>query len=175
MLKQLTLFCMIVAVLSLFSAVPGYSDRDAGDGAASEEAYHNREGLTHFKKGFYDLTPHHKKEQATQEFALAVQEFQKALALNPASPQTHKNLARLYYLQGKFLQAAMHYEKLTQLNPNDIDSYVLAALSYAEAGKFAEARAQLESAKAMTTDEGVSTKLNEYLERLGQWESEGTR
>jgi len=175
MLRQLLLFSAAVAAITLFGVSACYSAQGNKAEAVSEEVYHSQEGEAHFKKGFYDLIPRQKKEEAAQELGLAIQEFQQALAINPACSEAHKNLARLYYIQGKFLQSAMHYEKLTELNPDDIDSYVLAALAYAQAEKFAEARAQLESAKKIAVDEQISNKLNEYLKKLEQWEEEGAR
>jgi tetratricopeptide (TPR) repeat protein len=167
MRKRLLVLVLTVLLILPFMAGAVYAAEE-GAPQAAEEAFHNQQGLAHFNRAFYDLIPHQKKEEAAREFGLAVQEFQKALAINPDFPQAHRNLARVYYLQKKYAQAAKHYEKLTELNPSDIDSYVLAASAYAEAGNFAEARAQLETAKTMTDDEHILKKLDGYLEKLDE-------
>jgi tetratricopeptide (TPR) repeat protein len=167
MRKRLLVLVLTFLLSMPFVAGAAYAAEE-GPPQAAEEALHNQQGLAHFNKAFYDLLPHQKKEEAAREFGLAVQEFQKALALNPDFPQAHRNLARVYYLQKKYSQAAKHYERLTELNPSDIDSYVQAASAYAEAGNFAEARAQLEAAKTMTEDEHILKKLDGYLEKLDE-------
>jgi tetratricopeptide (TPR) repeat protein len=167
MLKKISIFFLVLIIISAFGGLTGYGAEDPGMGV-SGEAYHNEKGLSHFKKGFYSLTPQHRKKEASQEYGLAIQEFKKALAINPANAETHRNLARVYYIQKKFLQAAEHYKKLTELDPYDIDSYVLTALAYAEAQRYAEARVQLEIAKNMTADLRIIEKLDGYLEKLDQ-------
>lgn len=165
MRKRLLVLGLVVFLIMPLIAGAGYAAEE-GAPQAAEEALHNQQGLAHFNKAFYELIPHQKKEEAAKEFGLAVQEFQKALAINPDFPQAHRNLARVYYLQKKYEQAAKHYKKLTELNPSDIDSYVLAASAYAEAGNFAEARTELETAKTMTDDEQILKKLDGYLGKL---------
>ena len=167
MLKKISLFFLVFIIISALGGLPGYGVEELGTGVPGE-AYHNQKGLSHFKKGFYHFTPKHRAEEASQEYDRAIQEFKKALAINPANAETHRNLARVYYVQKKFLQAAEHYKKLTELDPYDIDSYVLTALAYAEAQRYAEARAQLEIAKNMTADLRIIEKLDSYLEKLDQ-------
>lgn len=174
MSKQLSLFLFEFVMILLLGAAAGYAAPESMSDVPAE-ARHYQQGMAHFDRGFYELLPRQKKEEAEQEFGLAVQELQEALAIDPTSSKAHKSLARIYYTQKKFLQAAAHYEKVTEFDPRDIDAYVLAALAYAEAREFDKSRAQLEAAKRIATDEQVSKKLDGYLEKLEQWEMEGSR
>jgi tetratricopeptide (TPR) repeat protein len=169
MLKKIPLFLMLIIMTSALWSLVCYGADEVSTGIP-DEAYHNSKGLKYFKKGFYDLAPHKRKEEAAHQYGLAIQEFKKALAINSDYAPAHQNLGRVYSVQGKFLKAAKHYKKLTDLAPNDIDSYVLAALAYAEAGKYEDARAQLEIAKTMTTDKAILKKLDDYIKKLDQKE-----
>jgi tetratricopeptide (TPR) repeat protein len=170
-MSKLISVLLTAILISACGVVAPFAAEESVSGLAGE-AYHNQTGMAHFEKGFSELTPQHKKQEAEQEFELAIEEFQKALTINQAFSEAHKNLARLYYVQKKFLKAATHYEKVTELNPNDIDSYVLASLSYAQAQRFAKARELLESAKSVAPDPQVVNKLNEYHKKLDQAEIE---
>lgn len=165
MLKKFSRFFFIFLLTSTFVGFGAYGAEE-GNPSIPNESYHNQKGLSHYKKGFYTLTPKHQKEEASKEYGLAVQEFKKALSVNPDYAEAHRNLARVYYVQKKFLKAAEHYKKLTNLDPYDIDSYVLTALAYAEAQKYSEAQEELENAKNMTADPVILKKLDGYIEKI---------
>lgn len=169
MLKKMPLIMMVIVMTSAIWTLAGYG-ADEPSASIPDAAYHNKKGLSHFKKGFYELTPRQRKEEAAHQYGLAIQEFKKALVVNPDYAQAHRNLGRVYSVQGKFLKAATHYKKLTELDASDIDSYVLTALAYAEAGKYEDARAELETAKSMTTDKQILKKLDDYMEKLDREE-----
>ena len=114
------------------------------------------------------MTPKHKKEEASKEYGLAIQEYNKALVINPDYAEAHRNLARVYYVQKKYLKAAKHYKKLTSLDPYDIDSYLYTASAYEKAQKYDEAIAELEIAKEKTTDPQIIEKLNSFIEKIEQ-------
>ena len=167
MLKKISLFFLVFIITSAFGGLTGYGAEDLGTGV-SDEAYHNQKGLSHFKKGFYSLTPQHRKEEASQEYGLAIKEFQKAITLNKKSVQAHRNLARVYDVQKRYLEAAEEYKQVTDLEPMDIDTYVLTALAYTQIQRYDEAIEQLEIAKTFATDEAVIDKLSEYIEKVEQ-------
>ena len=167
MLKKIPLFMMVIIMTSVLGSLVCYGADDVST-SNPDEAYHNNKGLKHFKKGFYELTPGKRKAEAAQQYGLAIQEFKKALAINSDSAEAHRNLGRVYSVQGKFIKAAKHYKKLTDLDPHDIDSYVLTALAYAEAGNYEDAMAELETAKNMTTDKTIIKKLDDYIRKLNQ-------
>ena len=137
-----------------------------GKDDSAGESYHIQKGMEYYKKGFYELAPKRQQEEARQNYDLAVSEFQKAISMNPGSEEAHRNLARVYYVQKNFEEAAKEYQKVTQLNPYDIDAHVILALTLTKMNKFEDAIAQLQNAKAWTTDEKVLEKLNGYIQKL---------
>jgi len=167
MLKKISLFFLIFLVVSAFVGFGAYGAEEV-DKSITSESYHNQKGLSHFKKGFYNLTPKQKKEEASKEYGLAIQEYKKALAADPEYAEAHRNLARVYYVQKKYLKAAEHYKKLTNLDPYDIDSYLYTASAYEKAQKYDEAIAELEIAKNKTSNPQIIEKLDSYIEKIEQ-------
>jgi tetratricopeptide (TPR) repeat protein len=165
MLKKIPLFFLIFLIILAFLGLPGYGGEKVNKNIP-DESYHNQKGLSHFKNGFYNFTPKHKREEAKKEYELAIQEYKKALSVNPDYPEAHRNLARVYYIQKKYLKAAEHYKKLTYLDPYDIDAYILTALAYTEAQKYSDAKEELENAKNMTADAKIQKKLNDYIKKI---------
>ena len=122
--------------------------------------------MEYYKKGFYEFTPKRQLDEARQNYEMAVSEFKKAISVNSGSEEAHRNLARVYYVQENFEEAAKEYQKVTQLNPYNIDAHVVLALTLTKLNKFEDAIAQLQNAKAWTTDEKVLEKLNGYIQKL---------
>lgn len=163
MRTHLLLQLLMVAVLAPTWAYAGPPGLPSGGGPQSEPV---RKGVGHFDKAFFDLTPHKRDLEASHEYDLAIAEFQRELAVRPASTEAHAYLARIYYLRNQLNKAASHYDQLTALDPYNIDGYVLAALAYAEDGNIAAARIRLETAKHQTTDPSILSRLDEYLAKL---------
>ena len=167
MLKKISLIFLVSLMTSAFLGFAGYGAEEAGKNTPSE-SYHNEKGLSHFKNGFYNLTPKKQKEEASIEYELAIQEFSKALAINPDSAEVHRSLARVYYVQKKYLKAAEHYKKLTNLDPYDIDSYLYTASALEKARKYDEAITELEIAKHKTANPQIIEKLDGYIGKIEQ-------
>ena len=167
MLKKISFFFIVSLLASAFLGFTGYGAEEV-DKSIQGESYHNEKGLSHFKNGFYNFTPKHRKEEALKEYDLAIQEFNKALVINPDYAEAHRNLARVYYVQKKYLKAAKHYKKLTSLDPQDIDSYLYTASAYEKAQKYDEAITELEIAKEKTTAPQIIEKLDSYIEKIEQ-------
>ncbi|MFO7555630.1 MAG: tetratricopeptide repeat protein [Desulfobacterales bacterium] len=167
MQKKISFFFIVALMTSAFWGFTGIGAEEM-DKSIQGESYHNEKGLSHFKNGFYNFTPKHQKEKASKEYELAIQEFNKALVINPNYAEAHLNLARVYYVQKKFLKAAEHYKKLTNLDPYDIDGYLYTASAYEKAQKYDEAIAELEIAKEKTTDPQIIEKLDSYIEKIEQ-------
>jgi len=165
MLKKISLFFLVSLITSVFFGITVFGAEEV-DKSIQSESYHNQKGLSHFKNGFYNFASKHKKEEASKEYGLAIQEYNKALVINPDYAEAHRNLARVYYVQKKYLKAAKHYKKLTSLDPYDVDAYVLTSLAYAEAKKYSEAKEELEIAKNITSDPAIHKKLNSYIEKI---------
>ena len=164
--KNCLLFSFTLAVFVL-SALAIYS-RGGAQEVHKDAAYYNEKGMGYFNKGYYDALPKRKKEEASQNFELAIIAFKKAISINKDCVQAHRNLARIYYVQKKYSEAAEQYQKVTDLRPSCIDAYVLTALAYTKMKRYAEAIERLKIAEAFTEDKAVIKKLNDYINKIEQ-------
>lgn len=167
MVKKISFFFIVSLMASAFLGFTGIGAEEVNK-SIQGESYHNEKGLSHFKNGFYNFTPKHQKEEASKEYEIAIQEFNKALVINPDYAEAHRNLARVYYVQKKYLKAAKHYKKLTNLGPEDIDSYLYTASAYEKAQKYDKAIAELENAKNKTSNPQIIDKLDSFIEKIKQ-------
>ena len=156
----------IVLLLILVFSSGGFAASGNAPGALPEQAIINQQGLTHFKRGYYEMIPRGRKAEAQQEMARAEQAFIRAIEIDTDFTDAHRNLARLYYLQKKFDQAGIEYSHVLRLDPGDIDTYVQMAVVETELGNFEEAVSYLEAAKKETDDEQVIQKLNDYVQKI---------
>jgi tetratricopeptide (TPR) repeat protein len=156
-----TIICMLLALLLVLST--GIFSMCQAQGGGS---LHNDRGWGYFKKGFYEYAPHNRHQEANQYYEMAIAEFKKAIASNEGDVAAHRNLARVYHVQGKYALSAMQYKRVTELNPEDVDAYVNLAVAYSHLHRYDEAIAQLELAKTKTTDPVAIGKLNGYIEKL---------
>jgi tetratricopeptide (TPR) repeat protein len=158
-------FCLVLLWVFAVTAVAGPGNSPA---SPSNAAHENKQGIKFFKHGYYDLLPRGKKEEAHKNLELAEKAFQKAIELDRDFLEAHRNLARLYYLQEKFDQAASQYFQVLRLDPNDIDTYVQMALAQIELGNFDKAIQYLETAKNRTDDQEVIQRLDQYITKTKQ-------
>lgn len=125
-----------------------------------------RDGIGHFDKAFYQLTPRNRLQEAAGEFDQAIAAFERELSVNASSTDAHRYLGRIYAVRKEFRKAAGHYDRVAALEPLNVDACVLAALAYVEAGDADEARRRLEEAWDRTLDPGVLARLDEYLAKV---------
>ncbi|MFO7962809.1 MAG: hypothetical protein R6U50_02710 [Desulfobacterales bacterium] len=160
--RKRCLFLLTVFIgISIF-VLPDYGECRPGD-REKDKSYYKQEGLKHFKKGFYELTPRGKKDEAVKHYQLAVQAFKQALDIRE-DKEIRRNLAKIYYVQEKYAMAASEYEKASKLDPYDIENYVELALSYMYLERYNEAIQTLETARAWTVDEDIIERLDSYIE-----------
>jgi tetratricopeptide (TPR) repeat protein len=158
---------LAIVLLLIMAVSPGaFAGSDNAPGALPEKAQINQQGLTHFKRGYYEMIPRGRKVEAQQEMARAEQAFIRAIEIDPDFTDAHRNLARLYYLQEKYDQAAIEYSHVLRFDPGDIDTYVQMAVVETELGNFEKAVNHLEAAKNETDDEQVIQKLNDYIQKI---------
>lgn len=131
-----------------------------------DQAEHNRKGLEYYNDAFYNFLPKGMKHEADRAFELAAGEFQKSIDANPQDAEATRHLARLYYVQKKFPQAADAYRNLTILEPRNIDAHAQLALCYINLDRFAEAIRELEIAKTAADNPEAIGKLDEYIRRI---------
>jgi Tfp pilus assembly protein PilF len=175
-----TMFCervlAIIActILFAFCAVPGALSQDKGAGTDTPGTY-NQRGVDFFKKGFYEHAPKNQAAQAELNYRLAVKEFKEAIAKDASYTDAHRNLARVYYVQRNFEDAAQEYKRVTELAPGDIDSHVNLALALIELKEFNQAVDVLEDAKEQTSDPKVMNTLSAYITKIRNHQAKGVR
>jgi len=155
------IICMLLTLLLVLSAGSFSICQTQGGGSS-----HNEQGWGYFKKGFYEYAPHNKHQEANQYYEMAIAEFKQAIAANDGDAAAHRNLARVYHVQGKYALSAVQYRRVTELNPEDVDAYVNLAVAYSHLHRYDEAIEQLELAKTKTSDPVAIGKLNGYIEKL---------
>lgn len=79
--------------------------------------------------------------------AQAVEEYQKALALDPFSKPLYFNLAVAYKIQNNFKQAIWALEKLAALDPQDVEAHYNLGVLYLYEGDLDRAKLHFEKAK----------------------------
>jgi tetratricopeptide (TPR) repeat protein len=131
-----------------------------------DEVYYNEQGLNYFNQGYYKLLPQGRTQEADQMLEQAIVSFRQAIAIKENYADAHRNLARVYYVQKRFTEAAWEYERLIELTPGDVDAYVKLASAYTKLNKYSEAIDVLEEAKKITNEERVVILLNEFIQRL---------
>lgn len=130
------------------------------------QSEHVRNGIQHFERAFYELTPRKQDADAAREFDAAIAEFEAEAAARPSSATAHSYLGRIYNLRKDYPKAAAHYDRLSEIEPLNVDACVLAALAYAEDGRIPESRARLDAAKLRTSDPVVLGRLADYMSKL---------
>jgi tetratricopeptide (TPR) repeat protein len=125
-----------------------------------------RQGVSHFERAFYELTPQKRDREAAQEFDQAVAQFEGELTRQPSSAVAHQYLGRIYSLRKEYRKSAQHYDRLSEIEPLNVDACVLAALGHAELGEMAEARLRLTEAQQRTADPVALARIAEYMAKL---------
>ncbi|MBN2539780.1 MAG: tetratricopeptide repeat protein, partial [Deltaproteobacteria bacterium] len=165
MLKKTYLLFSLTVAAFLLSTLAMYSKTGAQD-VQKDEGYYIEMGMGYFNKGYYDVLPKNRKDEASLYLEHAITAFKKAIAINKDCVQAHRNLARVYYVQKRYVEAAEQYQNVTDLSPSDIDTYVITALAYTKAQRYAEAIERLNIAKTFTADEAVIQKLDDYINKI---------
>jgi tetratricopeptide (TPR) repeat protein len=106
----------------------------------------------------------------SQRFAheRAVQEFRRALTLNPGSDQTHRRLARVFVHLGFFEEARYHADLALAINPSNAQALNTRAQAILWSGKDEEALAILLSIPGPVLPELVEANTVFALYRLGR-------
>ena len=92
--------------------------------------------------------------------------MRQAVRLQPASVQTHSDLADLLAAQGQIAQAAEEYKQVLLLKPDQFDANLGLGLALLQEHKIEEARLHLEKA-ALSPDPDQSQAANRALIQLG--------
>ena len=161
MARQFLPLVLLTVLLVPASAEPGQGPPAQQNPTVQSERV--RQGVSHFERAFYDLTPHKRDLEAAKEYDQAIAQFELELKQQPSSAVAHQYLGRIYSLRKDYKKSAEHYDRLSEIEPLNVDACVLAALSLGQAGDFAEARLRLLEAQQRTSDPAALAKIAEYL------------
>jgi tetratricopeptide (TPR) repeat protein len=125
-----------------------------------------RQGVSHFERAFYELTPQKRDREAAQEFDQAIAQFELELKQQPSSAVAHQYLGRIYSLRKDSRKSAQHYDRLSEIEPLNVDACVLAALAWGESGEFVEAKLRLLEAQQRTSDPIALARIAEYIAKV---------
>ena len=164
MARHVLAFVLLALLLSPATAEPGQGPPAQQNPTVQSERV--RQGVSHFERAFYDLTPHKRDREAAQEFDQAIAEFELELKQKPSSAVAHQYLGRIYSLRKEYRKSAEHYDRLSEIEPLNVDACVLAALGYAESGDVPAARERLAEARQRTSDPAALARIAEYLAKL---------
>ncbi len=159
-----TLLSLVLLATLVAAPPPAVSPPQSSPPQTQSERIRN--GVQHFERAFYGLTPKKHDAEAAREFDLAIAEFEAEAAAQPSSATAHAYLGRIYSIRKDHRKAAAHFDRLSEVQPSNTDAYVLAALAYAEDGQITEARARLEAARRSTSDPDVLARLAGYMSKL---------
>ena len=154
---------LVLAGIMVLSAVS--SPASAESPKRAEAVFHTGEGLRHFRKAFYELTPHKKSAEAENEYAEAIKEYRLAVAIDDEFVDAHRDLARVYGLQKNLPKAIEEYRRVIELLPQDLDVRVQLALAHVELGQYDSAIGVLNEALQRTTDADVQMAIRGYIEK----------
>jgi tetratricopeptide (TPR) repeat protein len=151
------LTCMILYVVLLATAGP----------LAAQMAHAlNQTGLDHFNQAFYEATPRQERTKAAEEYRLAEQSFQAAISSQPDWVEPYLHLARTYFVQKKYRQAAEIYQKALTLAPQRREVYLPWASALEKAGDYQGAITVLQTLRTQETYEHAIAKLDEFIRQL---------
>src|SRR2546423_613337 len=88
-----------------------------------------------------------KRAQAAQDFTRAVEEYKKALSLDPAgAAEIYQNLGLVYHLQSRYQDAIPSFEKALNLQPNLWASHLFLGIGLYKTNQFSRALPPLRKA-----------------------------
>lgn len=114
-------------------------------------ANQEKQAENHFKKGF--------EYQNQGDADKAIEEYKRALQLNPDFAQVHTNLGTVYLGKQDYPQAIWHFKKVIELNYWDRKAHYNLGLAYLYAGELEKAK---EEVKFL---ESIRSELARALER----------
>lgn len=96
----------------------------------------------------------------------AIEQFNKALQLQPGNAGIHVNLADLLIRLGRIPEAISHYEQAATLASDSLEMHFQLAQAYARAGRLSEAVSSLERALAIAQTTGRSEEARQIADAI---------
>jgi len=127
---------------------------------------YEKQGLSHFRKAFYEATPRKDKAGAAAEYREAEKAFQKAIEKNPRRVEPYLHLGRTYFVQKKYEKAATRYREALKLAPERKEICLQLASALEMGGDYAGAVDVLKQLREKETDERSIQILDDFIEKL---------
>ena len=127
---------------------------------------HEKEGLSHFQKAFYEATPRKDRAKADVHYRMAERAFQKAIEKDPHRVESYVHLGRTYFVQKKYKKAAITYRKALKLAPDQKEIYLKLASALEMGGDFAAAVDVLKQLREKETDERALQILDDFIRKI---------
>jgi tetratricopeptide (TPR) repeat protein len=84
----------------------------------------------------------------------AIEDYNKAIALNPNYAEAYYNRGNAYYFKGQYDRAIEEFNKAIALNPNDATAYNNRGLAYGKKGHYDRAISDFQRACDMGNEKG---------------------
>ena len=133
--------------------------------AQTAEDHVNR-GLSHFGRAYYDAVPKKNTVQGEIEYGLAEKAFRQAIQKRPDWIEAYLYLARTYFVQKKYAQAAETYRAALKVDPLQKQIYLKMASAQEMGGDYAGAIDSLMRLRDQETDERSLRILDEFIQKL---------
>jgi len=115
MARQFLPLVLLTVLLVPASAEPGQGPPAQQNPALQSERV--RQGVSHFERAFYELTPQKRDREAALEFDQAIAQFELEISRQPSSAVAHQYLGRIYSLRKDYRKSAEHYDRLSEIEP----------------------------------------------------------
>ena len=165
MARQFLPLVLLIVLLSPAWAESGQAPPAQKSPTAQSERV--RQGVSHFERAFYELTPQKRDREAAQEFDQAIAQFEGELTRQPSSAVAHQYLGRIYSLRKDYRKSAEHYDRLSEIEP--LRTWTRACWRRwptPSSARLAEARLRLTEAQQRTTDPVALARIAEYMAKL---------
>lgn len=101
----------------------------------------NQLGVMYYNQGLYDL---------------AIEQYEKALEIDPTNPEAHYNMGYAYIRQGRHNEALEEFKKVVSLNPYDSEAHSNLGLAYYNLGMIEDAIGQYKKAVELDPTDAVA-------------------
>jgi tetratricopeptide (TPR) repeat protein/tRNA A-37 threonylcarbamoyl transferase component Bud32 len=102
------------------------------------------------------------------KYDLAIEQFQRALQLNPRDPDAHQKIAKTFEAQGRTADAEASFQKAVALRPDYWDGHNSLGAFYSRHQQYREAAAEFRKVIELTPDNAPAySNLGAMLNRLG--------
>jgi len=98
-----------------------------------------------------------------EEYAKAIEYYQKYLTLNPDDPSVRTDLGTMYLYTNEANRAVAEYQAVLAKRPDFFQAHFNLGVAYQEKGETSKALESLTHAKSLTTDQNIQARIDKVL------------